>query len=281
MEGKLPPASRDVEPKPPIRLAAGLRKAHLIADMTRSLLTALFLTAAFQSATAELAEKSELYTGKEYTNAFAMPEDDPALPDVLLIGDSISIGYTVDVRKLLKGKADVFRIPGNGQDSDFGVENLGKWLGERKWEVIHFNWGLWDICYRHPDSKQPGHRDKVNGKLSVTPEQYRENLEKIVARLKETGAELIWCATTPVPEGEVGRRVGDEIAYNRIAAEIMEKHGVATNDLHAHALEKLPGIAVKKGDVHFTAEGCAHLAEKVAESVSAHLKPIDKISPQP
>jgi hypothetical protein len=230
---------------------------------------------------AQLADKSELYTGKEYTNAFAMPMDDPALPNVLLIGDSISIGYTVDVRKRLRGKADVFRIPTNGQASDFGLQNIDKWLGDRKWDVIHFNWGLWDITYRHPDSKQQGQRDKVNGKLSVKPEDYRENLEKIVLRLKETEAELIWCATTPVPEGEAGRKVGDEIAYNRIAAEIMGKNGIAINDLHTHALLKLPGIALKKGDVHFTAEGSAHLAEKVSESVSARLKPVDKISAQP
>ncbi len=241
--------------------------------MKRFLLSALFLAAAFQTARADLADKSELYTGKEYTNAFAMPKDDPALPNVLLIGDSISIGYTVDVRKILKGKADVFRVPTNGQASDFGLQNIDKWLGDRKWDVIHFNWGLWDICYRHPESKEQGHRDKINGTLSVTPEQYRENLEKIVARLKETGAELVWCATTPVPEGEVGRKVGDEIIYNGIAAEIMRKQDIAINDLHTHALRKLPGIAVKKGDVHFTAEGCAHLAEKVAETLSARLKP--------
>ena len=247
--------------------------------MIRPLLTAVF--ASIAPVSAELADKSELYTGKEYTDAFAMPKDDPALPNVLLIGDSISIGYTVDVRKNLKGKADVFRLPTNGQASDFGLQNLDKWLGDRKWDVIHFNWGLWDICYRHPDSKEQGHRDKINGKLSVTPEQYRENLEKIVARLKESGAELIWCATTPVPEGEVGRKVGDEIAYNRIAAEIMRKHGVATNDLHTHALKKLPGIALKEGDVHFTAAGNAQLSEKVAETISARLKPVDKISPQP
>jgi lysophospholipase L1-like esterase len=76
-----------------------------------------------------------------------------------------------------------------------------------------------------------------------------------------------------VPEGEAGRKEGDEIDYNRIAAEVMAEQGVAINDLHAHALKKLPGIAVKKGDVHFNAAGCAHLAEKVAETVSARLKP--------
>ena len=37
--------------------------------------------------------------------AFAFVEDDPALPRVLLIGDSISIGYTADVRALLAGEA--------------------------------------------------------------------------------------------------------------------------------------------------------------------------------
>jgi hypothetical protein len=235
---------------------------------------ALFLSAAFTTGGAEeLASKDELYTGEEYSKAFAMPKDNPDLPNVLLIGDSISIGYTVDVRKLLKGKADVFRIPSNGQASEFGLRNLDKWLGTRKWDVIHFNWGLWDIAYRNPVSKSQGHRDKVNGKLTATPEQYRENIEQIVVKLEKTNAKLIWCATTPVPEGEDGRKVGDEIAYNKIAAEIMKKHGIETNDLHAHAVLELPTIWEKKGDVHFTKKGYAHLAEKVAESISTSLKP--------
>ncbi len=38
-------------------------------------------------------------------------KDVPGLPRVLLIGDSISIGYTLQVRELLKGKANVHRIP--------------------------------------------------------------------------------------------------------------------------------------------------------------------------
>ena len=46
--------------------------------------------------------------------AFAPVTDDPKLPRVLLIGDSISIGYTIPVRKLLEGKANVHRIWENG-----------------------------------------------------------------------------------------------------------------------------------------------------------------------
>ena len=102
---------------------------------------------AMRASAQDLASKDELYEGKEFANAFADPKDDPDLPNVLLIGDSISNAYTVGVRKLLVRKADVFRIPSNGKYASFGNKNLDKWLGNRKWDVIHFNWGLWDICY--------------------------------------------------------------------------------------------------------------------------------------
>ncbi len=96
-------------------------------------------------------------------------------------------------------------------------------------------------------------------------------MEKIVARLRETGATLIWCTTTPVPQFEAGRKVGDEIRYNAIAEEIMKKNGVLINDLHAHATLKLPEIQLKKGDVHYTKAGSAYLAEKVALEISSAL----------
>ena len=219
----------------------------------------------------ESTDKTDLYTGKEYSSAFANPKDDPDLPNVLLIGDSISIGYTVEVRRRLRGQADVFRIPVNGKFSAYGLEQLDTWIGERGWDVIHFNWGLWDLCYRRPAAGSPGNLDKVNGVLTTTPEQYRANLNKIMARLKETNATLIWCATTPVPIGEPGRKVGDDIRYNRIAEQVMKEHEVRMNDLHTHALLKLPGIEIRKGNVHFTEDGYEYLAEKVASEISAAL----------
>ena len=222
--------------------------------------------------TAQLADQAELYTGKEFTKALSNPKDDPDLPNVLLIGDSISIGYTVEVRKRLKGKADVFRIPTNGRYASYGLEHLDKWLGKRKWDVIHFNWGLWDICYRNPKAKTQGNRDKVNGTLTATPDQYRESMQKIVGRLKQTKAKLIWCATTPVPKLEIGRKEGDEILYNAIAKKIMDAHKIPTNNLRAHALLKTPKIQAKEGDVHFTKKGYAHLAEKVAQELSKALE---------
>src|SRR5436309_269245 len=72
-------------------------------------------------------------------------QDKEGLPRVLLIGDSISMGYTLPVRKLLDGKANVHRIPENGGPTTTGLAQIDRWLGDGKWDVIHFNWGLHDI----------------------------------------------------------------------------------------------------------------------------------------
>ena len=205
---------------------------------------------------------------------FAKVTDDPKLPRVLLIGDSISIGYTVQVRALLKGKANVHRVPTNGGDTGRGISGLPKWLktlgGE--WDVIHFNWGLWDLCYRNPKSKNQGRRDKVGGKLTHTIPQYAKNLEKLVTELKRTKAKLIFATTTPVPEGELGRKLGDDLQYNAAAAKLMKKHGIVINDLNAVMAGKMDKYGVKPGDVHFTKAGSELLAKQVAKSIAAQLQ---------
>ncbi|MBB3207647.1 hypothetical protein FHS27_003472 [Rhodopirellula rubra] len=103
----------------------------------------------------------------------------------------------------------------------------------------------------------------------------QQNLEKIGARLRETDAKLIWCATTPDPEFEVGRNVGDEIKYNRTAESIMKKNDIAINDLPTYALQRLPVIQIEKGDVHFTKPGYAYLAEQVASEIESTLASLE------
>jgi hypothetical protein len=197
---------------------------------------------------------------------------DPKLPNVLLIGDSISIGYTRSVREKLAGKANVYRPmrgkqPDNCGDTTIGLAKIDSWLGRQKWDVIHFNWGLWDLCYRNPQSKEPGNRDKLGGKLSTTPADYEKNLEQLVTRLKATGAKLIWASTTVVPEGEAGRFVGDEEKYNAIAARVMKKHGIPTNDLFTLTKGFAGKHFTKAGDVHYTAAGYEALAVQVAGTI--------------
>src|SRR5688572_24526778 len=102
--------------------------------------------------------------GKKVHPAMVPIKDDPKLPRVLLIGDSISIGYTVPARKELEGKANVHRIPTNGGPTTNGLKNIDAWLGKGKWDVIHFNWGLHDL------------KMEKNGMHQVPIEEYEKNL---------------------------------------------------------------------------------------------------------
>ena len=191
---------------------------------------------------------------------FVDPEDKPNLPNVLLIGDSISIGYTLPTRELMKGKADIFRIPENGGPTTRGLEKIDIWLGDRKWDVIHFNWGLHDLKFME------------NGRRQVGLDDYEQNLEKLVIRLKQTGARLIWCSTTPLPPGTLKplRKQGDDIAYNIAARRIMEKHDIQINDLHEFAFPRMAEIQ-QAANVHFTRDGSAVLAKAVAFSIRTEL----------
>ncbi len=191
---------------------------------------------------------------------------DSSLPQVLIIGDSISLGYTPALPGLLKGKAIVRHNPGNAGHTGMGLANIKRYLAGGKWDVIHFNWGLWDLCYRSPKSRNQGRRDKVNGKITHSLEQYEANLTKLVKELKGSGARLIWAATTPVPDGEAGRIKGDELKYNAVAAKIMNANKIAINDLHGHMTKRLKDFG-RKGDVHFDKAGSKYLAEKVAAEI--------------
>ncbi len=195
------------------------------------------------------------------SDALARIEDQAGLPRVLLIGDSISIGYTLPTRELLKGKANVHRIPTNGGPTKNGTANIEKWLGTGKWDVIHFNWGIHDLKFM-PD-----------GKRQVEPADYERNLRTLVARMKATGAKLIWATTTPIPDGELNppRSFGKVPEYNAIAERVMRESGVAIDDLNAAITPRIAELQNPK-DVHFKSEGSALLAKHVAGSIETALK---------
>jgi hypothetical protein len=198
--------------------------------------------------------------------------DVPGLPRVLLIGDSISMGYTLPTRAKLAGKANVHRPPTNCSATPVGLAQLDKWLGDPatpagKWDVIHFNWGLHDL--KHVNEK--GTMVAVDkGKQNVPVAEYEANLRKLVARLKATGATLVWASTTPVPAGALGRVTADAPAYNAAAAKVMADERVATDDLFAFVTPRQAEIQ-RKADVHYTAAGYNALAGQVAAEVEKAL----------
>ena len=191
--------------------------------------------------------------------AFAKIEDDENLPRVLLIGDSISIGYTLPVRAALSGKANVHRAPTNCGPTIRGLEQLDQWLGDGKWDVIHFNWGLHDLKF-------------IEGKRQVPLDEYEKNLRTLTERLKKTGATLIWCSTTPYPADVNPKRIPeDAVKYNEAAARVMKDLEVETNDLYSFALDKLDKIQ-RPSNVHFTPAGSKVLGEEVARQIESRLK---------
>lgn len=199
-------------------------------------------------------------------NAWDFVADDPALPRVLLIGDSVSRGYTTPVRGLLSGRANVHRAPENCGSSANGLRKLDLYLGTGQWHVIHFNFGVHD-------------RD--------TPvEVYERNLELIINRLKLTGAALIWASSTPAQvhirfRDFFSRKSlryfvrGDPIVIRNVsAARIAQWHGIRVNDLYAYVFPRITEFQ-RPDSVHLSDAGYEFLGIKVAVEI-AQLLPKSK-----
>lgn len=186
--------------------------------------------------------------------------DDPKLPRVLLIGDSVSGGYTLTTRKLLAGRANVHKAPENCGPSSNGLKKLDVWLAGEKWDLIHFNFGIHD---------------------RKTPlDKYEQQLEELIGRLKKTGAKLVWAATTPVPSGT---KDGDQAPAwikerNQLAAKLMQKRGIVINDLHSWMVPEITKFQ-KNDDVHFNGPGYDRIAERVARVIDVALPPRDGVNP--
>ncbi len=135
---------------------------------------------------------------------------------------------------------------------------------EMKWDIIHFNWGIWDIAYRDPKPNDRWHSCVINGKITTTIEQYEENLRALVAKMKATGATLVWGSITPTHPDTPGRKPEDPGRYNAVAAKIMAENGVLIDDLYSESIRQ--GFP-KKPDVHST----GNLALKAIEALEAAL----------
>jgi len=186
------------------------------------------------------------------SNAWDFVQDDPKLPRVLLIGDSVSRGYTLATRKALAGKANVHRAPENCGPTANGLKKLDVWLGDGKWDVIHFNFGIHDRATPIAD--------------------YTQRLEELIERMQKTGAKLVWASTTPIPDDAAKKQTAASIVeHNEAAAEVMKKHHIPTDDLFTAITPHLAEMQ-NPNDVHFNAAGYDFLGQQVATSVERALK---------
>lgn len=241
----------------------------------RRLRTALLLACAVPPLLAAPPEKGSA-AERESQNWSFTPA--PGLPNVLILGDSISIGYTREVRRLLAGKANIFRpLAANGKGPENcagttkGVAEIDRWLAGHRWDVIHFNFGLHDLKH----VAQPG-ADQASNNPGDPPQatvaQYAKNLEALVAKLKATGARLIFATTTPVaPDTRSPPREPDAPPrYNQAALTVMQENNVGIDDLFAFCAPQLKQIQLPR-NVHFTPEGYRIIAGQVEQSIRVQL----------
>jgi len=174
------------------------------------------------------------------------PSDGPALPLVLLIGDSITVRYASEVGSELKGKAYVSLFGTSKAVGDPALlDEIKLVLRQNVYSVIHFNFGL------HGDAK-----DLSGGLADVTA-----TLKRIAPNAK-----LIWATTTPCQQKN-GAPDDNVIDKNKVAAEIIAKADIThVDDLYA-LVAKHPAKLWDGGGVHYTAEGTSIQAKQVAEHI--------------
>jgi lysophospholipase L1-like esterase len=192
---------------------------------------------------------------------------------VLLLGDTIRLGYQEEVRSRLSDLAIVHGPAENGQHTANLLFHLWSWAITQDPDVIHLNAGHWDS------------RRVVRGEVGnvVAVGAYRDNVRRILAALvRHTRAKIIWATTTPVqwPEYEVsqtkwgtpGRDIDSIETYNKVAVEEAAALGVAVNDLHAFVHAQGQRRMMHDDGAHFSSEGYSILGKEVARVIRTELE---------
>lgn len=179
--------------------------------------------------------------------------------EVLIIGDSISLGYTPTVERELASIARVRHCPGNSGDSANLLANLRAWLAEPSPDLVVLNCGLHDV-----------RRERDTGTLQVPLDRYHSNLRAAFETIRTTGCSLVWVTTTPVIEDRHqaskpwDRWNRDIDAYNAAALELAREAGALVIDLHAAARSLEIGAAIADDGVHFTPGAYEALGQTLA-----------------
>lgn len=187
---------------------------------------------------------------------------------ILLLGDSIRLGYEPYVRGLLQGTAHVLAPVENCEHTVNLLLRFCHWVVPVQPDIIHLNAGLWDT-----------RRITRGGSENIIPpEAYVRNVRLLVTLIREhTRARLIWATTTPVNQsdydrvndqrGNAGRHGPDIDLYNSLALEIMHDLKVPVNDLHGYVERTGPAALLADDGIHYTAAGSERLAEQVVSAL--------------
>lgn len=187
------------------------------------------------------------------------------MKNVLLLGDSIRMGYDKAVKRTLEGKANVFFPSENCRFASYLLRYLHEYrdMIKGKVDVLHFNTGLWD-CLR------------LFGEDVQTPlDIYAYYMDRVCVRIKKVfpDTEVIFATSTSVQSEKMGadfKRYNEDIEkYNEIAVETVIKYGFKVNDLYALS-KALPENAHSDAVHYYTTIG----TEAFTNQVLSYLTPL-------
>lgn len=189
------------------------------------------------------------------------------MKQVLLIGDSIRMGYCEAVKKALNDRAEVIFPSENCMSSQYIIMRLIYWCNRCKKEdvaVVHLNCGQWDA----------GHFNGTPEPLTSL-EEYRKNLRMIVWTLRNffPEAQIMLATTTPMnpvhPETINPRTTQEIMEYNRVIKELAAEQGLPVNDLFEESKDW--GEEFYLDYCHMTEEGYQRLANKVVDVMTPYI----------
>jgi len=209
------------------------------------------------------------------------------MKNVVLIGDSIRLGYQGYVQELLGPNVKVFGPAENCRYSKFVLWGMFSWMGEfgyPKVDALHFNAGIWDL-----------HRCTADGEIFTEIGEYAENMRRLGIQMQSYTKNVIFANSIPGNSAlddsfntfnplintdpgymQVHLTVGKEewnsdiARYNAAATAEMEKLGIPVNDLYSLIIAD-PEKYICGDGVHPTDEGYRMLAKQVAEKIEAML----------
>ena len=180
---------------------------------------------------------------------------------VVLIGDSIRMGYQPLVAKKLEGRAEVWGPQQNCRHSLWALDHFQDWVAAQEPDVLHVNFGIHDAVVM------------ADGKHQVILEQYLLCLRRFVRCGKDLPATVIWATTTPRYRPEQGVPMGrwakmteiDE--YNAAALDVAAAEGLPVDDLHQVILDSDYAKCLRDDGCHMTQYGNEALSDAVVKAV--------------
>lgn len=183
---------------------------------------------------------------------------------VVLIGDSIRMGYQPLVIQKLEGKAEVWGPAQNCRHSLWALDHFQEWVADQNPDLVHVNFGI------HDASIQP------DGEHQILLAQYRLCLKRFISKVRQLDvARMIWATTTPmytpednVPMDQWPKRLAADIdGYNAAALAIVQAEGLAVNDLHDVIMRNDYTKCLSQDGCHMTELGNEVLSDAVAKVV--------------